>query len=104
MSTKPYTNMIEAIRDLKARGFTANFEYVRKAFRDVNSGNTFAANELAIVEHHRFEGISDPDDMSVIYAVESQSGIKGIIVDAFGTYAGAELGKFLEKVPMREED
>lgn len=103
MSVKHYTNMKEALQDLKARGFTANFEFVRKAFRDVNSGRTFKAGELAIVEHHRFEGASDPDEMSVIYAVESTDGIRGIVVDAFGTYAAPELGAFLTKVPMHED-
>ena len=104
MSVKHYTNMKEALQDLKTRGFTANFEFVRKEFRDVTTGKIFKAGELAIVEHHRFEGASDPDDMSVIYAVESRGGTRGIVVDAFGTYAGPELGSFLSKVPMREDD
>ncbi len=29
--------------------------------------------------------MSDPDDMSVLYAIESADGTKGSIVDAFGT-------------------
>ncbi|MGQ0696008.1 MAG: hypothetical protein ACT4OL_10600, partial [Nitrospiraceae bacterium] len=102
MSPKPYTNMIEAIEDLKKRGFTANFEFLNQAFQDVNSGRTFKADELTIVEHHRFEGASDPDDMSVVYAIESDDGRKGIVADAFGLYANPDLGGFLEKVKIGE--
>ena len=69
MHTKNYTNMVEAIEELKKRGFIANFEFLGHTFRDVDSGRTFKADELTIVEHYRFEGASDPDDMSVIYAI-----------------------------------
>jgi hypothetical protein len=103
MSAKRYTNMIEAVEDLKKRGFTSNFEFLDQAFRDVDSGKTFKADDLTIVEHYRFEGASDPDDMSVVYAIESYAGPKGIIVDAFGVYANPALGRFLENVKIREE-
>jgi len=95
--------MAEAIQELMKRGFTANFEFLDEAFRDVNSGRTFQAEELTIVEHHRFEGASDPDEMSILYAVESNDGTKGIIADAFGVYANPELGGFLNSVTIREE-
>jgi hypothetical protein len=55
------------------------------------------------VEHYRFEGASDPDDMSVVYAIESAGGPKGIIADAFGTYANPGLGRFLDRVSIHEE-
>ena len=38
---------------------------------------------------YRFEGDSSPDDNSVLYAIESKGGIKGVLVDAYGTYAEA---------------
>ena len=103
MSTKLYTTMTEAIRELKKRGFTANFEFLDKVFRDVGSGRPFKAEDLTIVEHYRFEGASDPDDMSVVYAMESDDGLKGVIADAFGLYANPDLGGFLEKVKIRED-
>jgi len=84
--------MTEAIRDLQSRGFTANFAFLNRRFRDVDSGRTFSPDELAIVEHHRYEGVSDPDDMSIVYAIESRDGAKGTVTDAFGTYASPELG------------
>ena len=102
MSTKRYTNMVEAIEELKKRGFTANFEFLDQTFRDVDSGRTFKAGELTIVKHYRFEGASDPDDMSVVYAIESDDGLTGIVADAFGLYANPDLGGFLEKVKIQE--
>jgi hypothetical protein len=103
MGAKPYTSLDAAIQELKKRGFTANFEFLDRAFRDVDSGRTFKAEDLTIMEHYRFEGASDPDDMSVVYAVESDDGTRGIIADAFGTYANPQLGGFLNNVRIREE-
>lgn len=94
--------MTEAVRSLKARGFEADFEYAEGAFRIAGSEGAFKENELSIVEHHRFEGISDPDDMSVIYAVESSDGTRGTIVDAFGVYANPKLGAALQRIAMKE--
>jgi hypothetical protein len=95
--------MADAIQKLRERGFTANFEFLGRAFRDVDSGRTFKAEDLAIVEHYRFEGASDPDEMSVVYAIESEDGTRGIVADAFGVYANPELGGFLNDVTIREE-
>jgi hypothetical protein len=98
----PYATMTEAVRSLKARGFEADFEFVDGAFRVSGSDRAFGGNEMSIVEHHRFEGISDPDDMSVLYAIETSDGTRGTIVDAFGVYADPELGAALQKVRMKE--
>jgi len=102
MSVASYTNMTEAIQELRKRGFTANFEFLDQEFRDVDSEKIFTADELSIVEHYRFEGASDPEDMSVVYAIESHDGTRGIIADAFGVYANPELGGFLNNVLLRE--
>lgn len=60
-----YKTLAEAVRGLKERGFTPNLELLQNTFRDVGTGKTFQPGELAIVEHHRFEGVSDPDDLLV---------------------------------------
>jgi hypothetical protein len=99
---KTYKTMVEAESDLKRRGFTANFEWQRDAFREARTGRPFFPGNLVIVEHHRFEGISNPDDMSVLYAIEATDGTRGTVADAFGTYANPELGEFLKRIPMRE--
>ena len=103
MSAKLYTSMAEAIQGLKKRGFTANFEFLDQTFRDVDSRTTFKAEDLTLLEHSRFEGSRDPDDMSVIYAIESDDGTQGIIADAFGVYANPQLGGFLTHVRIRED-
>jgi len=103
MQSYEYTSMTEALKGLKARGFTTNFEFLNNSFCAVNSGKTFTAKEISILEHHRFEGVSDPDDESIVYAIETSEGIRGAIADAYGVYSNPELEAFMEKVKMCEE-
>ena len=90
-----------AIERLVGRGFTANFGVVGDRLRAFDSGKTFGAHELIIREFQRFEDVSDPDDMAIVYVIESTDGTRGSLVDAFGTYASPTVGAFLRGVPIR---
>lgn len=102
MNQPGYASEIDAMRDLRRRGYSADLEFRDDALHEIVSGRRFRPDELAIVEHHRFEGASDPEDMSVVYAIESNDGVRGIVVDAFGAYADPNLAAFLEKIKVRE--
>jgi hypothetical protein len=103
MSSKTYMTMPEAMSDLKRRGFTVNFEPIGKALHVLGQKKTYQPAELTIVEHHRFEGASDPDEMSVVYAIEARDGTRGVLVDAYGVYSNPDLFAFLKDVQMRED-
>ena len=86
--------------DLARRGFTEHFEVAGQGLHAANGGRTFAADELTIREVYRFEGVSDPDDMSIVYAIESRDGTRGTLVDAFGVYSDPAVSAVLENVPV----
>lgn len=102
MNQPEYASEIDAMLDLRRRGFTTDLEFRDGALHETATGRRFRPEELAIVEHHRFEGESDPEDMSVVYAIESDDGARGIVMDAFGAYADPKLAAFLEKVKINE--
>lgn len=99
---EPYTTMTEAVDGLKSRGFTSNFEFIDNKLQAMESDRRFAADELTIVEHYRFEGITNPADESIVFAIESRDGTRGVLVDAYGVYANPELTTFLKGVEIRE--
>ncbi len=43
--------------------------------------------DFEVDETYRFEGMSSTDDNSVLYAISSKNGLKGLLVDAYGVYA-----------------
>jgi hypothetical protein len=91
----------EITNDLIHRGFTMNFSVEAGkllATDEQNEIHRFAPSDVTILEHFRTEGESDPADMSVIYGLQTTTGQKGVLIDAFGTYANPEIGEFLEGV------
>jgi hypothetical protein len=86
------------LEELARRGFDANFGVVGDGVQVMNGGKTFKAEELAIREYYRLEGVSDPDDVSIVYAIESRDGTRGVLVDAFGVYANPAVGTALRDV------
>jgi hypothetical protein len=88
----------EAIESLVRLGFTEHFGVRGDKLRGFESGKTFGANEVTILEYDRFEGVSDPDDMAILYAIESSGGTRGTLVDAFGVYSNPVISAYLRRV------
>lgn len=101
MSPAGDVTLAGVLDDLTRRGFTERFGVAGDGLRAAGSDRTFSADELMIREFHRFEGVSDPDDMSIVYAIESRDGTRGTLVDAFGVYANPAVSRVLERVPIR---
>jgi hypothetical protein len=99
--TAEYATVAGAVDGLTRRGFTEGFRVVDGKFRVLGTGKSLRAEDLVIVEFYRFEGISDPDDMAIVYGVESKDGVRGTLIDAFGVYADPALSALLEDVPIR---
>lgn len=97
-------SMTQVLDNLKGRGFTAHLGFVNDELRVLDSGKVLQPEEIVVREVHRFEGVSDPDDMSVIYAIEGHDGTRGVLVDAFGVYADPAVGQLLRNVPIHHEE
>jgi hypothetical protein len=91
----------QAIDEFVHRGFTEHFGVRGGRLRGFESGVTFDASDVVIRAFHRFEGVSDPDDMSIVYAIESSSGVRGTLVDAFGTYSNPAISAFVHNVAIQ---
>ena len=93
----------DIINELRAKKYTRDFIIENDLLKCKETDESFAPNELIIEEIHRFEGDSNPDDMSIIYAINTISGTRGLIIDAYGTYSNPQISAFIKDVPVREE-
>src|ERR1035437_5119872 len=101
---KSYDTVTEAINGLKERGYNIDFNIAFDKL--ICSGNNICLqpDEFEIVEVHRYEGDSNPDDEDVVYAVESKDGkLKGIITSAFGLYADPVSSRIIQKLSMHKQ-
>lgn len=93
-----YSTLSEAIEKLKKRGYTTNFRVNDNGLLEENREKTFDASEVQLAEFHRFEGMTDPGDSTILYVLETRSGIKGTLADSYGADASEITSVFMNKV------
>lgn len=84
---KNYETLVDALDDLKERGYLADFATDKVCLYCGDLDIRLNPEEFNIDEVYRFEGDSGVDDSVVVYAISSSTGVKGTLVDAYGTYS-----------------
>ena len=92
-------NEAAALEQLAQRGFRDAFRVVNGGLQVLTTGKVLRPKDLVIREVYRFEGVSDPDDMAVVYAISGTAGVQGTVIDAFGVYADPAKSAVLAEIP-----
>jgi hypothetical protein len=103
MKINKYPTMVAAVEGLQERGYDSDFQLAGESMKCLTNNKMYHSEDMVIVEYHRFEGISNPDDMSIIFAVECNDGTKGTIVSSYGVYGDVSLLDFIDKVKIKEQ-
>jgi hypothetical protein len=83
-----YENLVDATNDLMKRGYSANLSLEGDTIDDKAQDIKLTADDFKIDEFYRFEGATNPSDMSIVYAVSSEKyNLKGVLINAYGVYA-----------------
>jgi len=98
------TSMQKCLEKLEEQGYTDQFKVEKKYLQSLTDAKKkYKAKELNAVNFFRFEGDSDPDDMSILYAIETTDGRKGTLIDAYGNYSDDETGAFMQDVDISKK-
>ena len=84
---KNYESLVDALDDLRKRGYEADFATQTVCLYCGDLDIRLDPEDFHVDEIYRFEGNSNPDDNTVLYAISSITGVKGVLVDAYGTYS-----------------
>nr|WP_294899433.1 hemerythrin domain-containing protein [uncultured Pedobacter sp.] len=98
---KYYDTVSEAINELAKKGYTTDFEVLKEHDCLVckQTAQQLSPDEFVIDETYRFEGETDPGDEMIVYAISSQKhGVKGVVVNGYGTYADPDIYKIVERL------
>jgi hypothetical protein len=94
----------QVVNELIELGYTSDFIYEHNGMyckgKEVKC--MLNPNDLVITQVYRFEGMNDPSDSAVVYALESRQGKKGLVIDAYGVYADESKVAFLKNIPIHE--
>ena len=92
------STLSEVMRIAADRGYTAEISITGKGLCVAGTDNYFRPEEVQIDNFYRFEGVSNPDDMAILYLITSSDGAKGTLVDAYGTYGDSKINEFIKAV------
>ena len=93
--------LTHVVDELTRRGYKEHFRVADGRLHVIGTGQRFEPEDVVIRGYYRFEGVSDPDDMSILCAIETRSGVRGTLVDAFGVYSDPLVGAFLHDVMVK---
>jgi len=104
METPDSKHELPKITEYTNKGFTSSYQMEDGKLKDLSTGKLFETSEVKIIETYRYEGMSDPNDMSILYALETNDGKKGTLLMAYGPAADGELAWFMKEVPTEDPE
>lgn len=93
------TPMITVLAKLRKEGCNLDFKVTEDGMLSTMDGKEkFSTEQVRIIDFYRFEGESNPDDMSILYVIETDTGAKGTISDAYGIYSDETIENFMKQI------
>lgn len=94
-----YGTVSETINALKKEGYTLDFNIKDDCLVCHKTYTVLSPDDFEIDKVFRFEGVSNPDDEAIVYAISSQNlKTKGTLVNGYGIYADEATTALIEKL------
>ena len=101
--TTNMTDMEKCMTKLEAQGYTDHYKVEKNKLYDISNEKKYKPKDVKAINFYRFEGLTDPEDMSILYAIETSDGRKGTLVDAYGLYADDDTSAFMQEVEINKK-
>jgi hypothetical protein len=96
-----YDTVTEALNNLKQQGYTTDFNLAFDKLKCAETGICLSPSQFEIVDHFRFEGMTNPADAAILYVIRSKDGtMKGTLVSAYGTYSEPISEEMIRRLEM----
>lgn len=93
-----FDTLSEAINGLKEDGYTHDFNLIDEHLELKSEKERYTADEFDVDKIYRFEGMSNPSDNSILWAITTSKGKKGTLVDGYGISSGQVSKTILQKL------
>jgi len=88
---------------LKKQGYTQDFNLHSDWLECIRLDLKLNPEEFHVDEIFRFEGMNDPDDSEVLFAISSTTGVKGLLIDAYGAYSESLSPEMIKRLKVDDE-
>lgn len=100
---KSYGTLSETLKGLKSEGYTLDFNIQDQCLVCHAPRTVLSPDDFIIDMVYRFEGASNPDDQSVLYAISSPKfQVKGVLVNGYGISTDGETDVWISKLKTHQ--
>ncbi len=86
----------QRMNELKEEGYSIDFNL--KDDKITNNNDSYMPEDFNVDRIFRFEGMTNPADNSILYAISTNDGKKGLLVDGYGITGGQVSKELREKL------
>jgi len=100
-----YGTLSETINGLKNDGYTLDFNVKEERIVCHQANTVLSPEDFEIDKVYRFEGASNPDDLSVLYAISSSKfNMKGVLVNGYGVSADTATNTIIARLKTHPDN
>lgn len=102
MDTRNFDTLSQATNALREEGYKDGFRAKDNKIEGSRSDKKYNPDELKIVHTFRFEGMTNPGDDTVVFAIEANDGNKGTLVMSYSSKHDQNV-ELIKRIPKVEE-
>lgn len=96
-----YDTLTEAIAALRKKGYVEDFNLRENCIECQQGKFKLFHDQFQIDSYYRFEGMTNPDDQSILYAISSpELNLKGTLVNGYGIYSDPLADEMVRKLTI----
>lgn len=104
METQGMKHEKNQIDEYQKKGYTASYRFENGTLIDVDSKKRYGIEDVTIEEEYRYEGFTNPSDLSMLLILKMNDGSKGTMLVPYGPNADVELAGFIKTVSDKKNN
>lgn len=91
-------NALRQLRELEEQGYGDQLKFEDGKLVNLTARKSYDQSRIRNCKEYRFEGMSNPSDTSIIFAIEFDDDRKGTLTAAYGPEGEAGLFEFMSRL------
>jgi len=96
-------NELDLIKKYQEKGYSSNFICEGGLLMELETKKKYQPKQITIEREHRFEGLSNPSDMSILYVIKTDDGLKGMVTANYGANSDTDIDEFFKNIPKEND-
>lgn len=95
------SHLLDKLEEFEQKGYTDPLRFEEGKLLNCENRKYYDIDDVRHLEERRFEGMTNPSDMSILFIVEFDDGRKGTLAAAYGAQANADIFEFMSTAEKR---